>query len=214
MTHFKSNSRKQGTDMNTNTQNAPTRDLFPEHLQMEDSPAEPGLYFFTICMGQGAPRLGRISGGNMKPNATGRAVEAHWRNLSRIFRNVRLETFALMPDHVHGIIAIEDGAPHGLAAILRTFKSVSAREINKRRQTPGHAMWQWGHEEHALPDAAALEKMQDHILAAPLRWQSDRKNSLRLRLRRKSGRIVGRLLNRPLPTPGFPQKIHAALRRT
>jgi putative transposase len=214
MIPFKSNSRKQGTDMKTNTQNAPTRDLFPEHIKIEDGPAEPGLYFFTICLGPGAPRLGKISGGNMKPNATGRAVEAHWRNLSRIFSNVRLETVALMPDHVHGIVAIEEGAPHGLAAILRTFKSVSAREINKRRQTPGHAMWQWGHEEHALPDAAALEKMQDHILAAPVRWQSGRKSSLRLRLRRKSGRIIGRLLNRPLPTPAFPQKIHAALRRT
>jgi putative transposase len=211
MTHFKPIHEKGKNDMKTNTQNAPMRDMFPEHLQI---PAEPGLYFFTICMGQGSPRLGKISGGSMKPNATGRAVEAHWQNLSRIFDNVRLETFALMPDHVHGIIAIEDGAPHGLAAILRTFKSVSARDINKRRQTPGHAMWQWGHEEHALHDAAALEKMQDHILAAPVRWQLDRKNTLRLKLRRRSGRIIRRILNRPLPAPAFPQKIHAALRRT
>ena len=197
--------------MKTNT---PTKELFPELLQPEDSVSAPGLYFFTICMGQGAPVLGKISGGSMKPNAIGRAVEAHWQNLPQIFGNIRLEKFALMPDHIHGIVAIEEGAPHGLAAVLRTFKSVSTREINKRRQTPGRPLWQWGHEEHILNDDAALEKMQDHIISAPVRWQEGRKPSLALKIRRKAGLALGRTAGKLLHIPAFPHKIHAAIRRT
>lgn len=200
-----------GTVMKTNTS---TRDLFPEHLRPDDGPAVPGLYFFTICTGSGAPLLGKIASGAMKPNATGRAIEVHWRNLPRIFGNIRLETFALMPDHVHGIIAIEEGAQHGLAAVLRTFKSVSAREINKLRQTPGHPLWRWDHEEHILQDAAALEKMRDYIVSSPARWHTARKNPLKLKFRRKSGRILGRTAGKLLHIPVFPHKIHAAIRRT
>ena len=197
--------------MKTNTQ---TRDMFPEHLHTENGPSAPGLYFFTICMDPGAPHLGKISGGAMKPNSTGRTIEAHWQSLTRIFGNVRLEMFALMPDHIHGIIAIEEGAQHGLAAILRTFKSVSARDINKRRQTPGHPMWQWGHEEHILHDAAALEKMREYIVSSPTRWYSDRKSPLTQKFRRTCGRILGRNAGKLLHIPAFPHKIHASIRRT
>ena len=176
--------------------------------------AAPGLYFFTICVAAGAPVLGKMSGGALKPNATGRAIEAHWRNLPRIFNGIRLETFALMPDHIHGIIAIEEGSQHSLAAVLRTFKSVSAREINKRRQTPGHPLWQWGHEEHALRDSAALEKMQDFISTAPMRWQAGRKDPLTRQLRRRSEQALSRIAGKLPRIPALPHKTHAVIRRT
>lgn len=202
----------------------PTKDLFPEHRQTNDGALAPGVYFFAICMDRDAPVLGKITGGVMKPNAIGRAVESHWRNMPRIFGNIRLETFALMPDHIHGIVAIEDathedathkdGPQNSLAAVLRTFKSVSAREINKRRQTPGHPLWQWGHEEYRLQDAAALEKMRDYIVSSPVRWQAGRKKPLTLKFRRKSGQILGRIAGKLLHVPAFPHKIHASLRRT
>ncbi len=210
-THITPIHEKRENDMNTHT---PAVHQVSEHLQADAAPLEPGLYFFTICMDAGGPRLGKIAGGTLKPNAIGRAVEAHWQNLPRIFAHVRLRTFALMPDHVHGIIAVEQGAQHGLAAILQTFKSVSAREINKRRQTPGHPVWQWGHEEHILHDAAALEKMQDYIASSPIRWHSEHKSPLKPGVFRKNGRILGRIMRRPLPIPAFPHKTHAAIRRT
>lgn len=194
--------------------NAPTRDLFPELLEPEDDVSVPGLYFFTICMDPGAPALAKISGDTVKPNAIGRAVEAHWQSLPRIFGTVRLEAFTLMPDHIHGIIAIEDGSQHSLVAVLRTFKSVSARAINKRRQTPGHPLWQWGHEEHVLRDVAALEKMRNFITVAPMHWQADRKDPLTRKFRRRSGQTLSRIAGKMPRVPAFPHKIHAALRRT
>lgn len=137
--------------------------------------SEAGLYFFTIYTHRQETRLGRITRRGMRPNALGRTAEAHWHNLSRIFPNIRLDAFTLMPDRIHGIIEIEEGAPHGIATILRTYKSFSAREINKMQQTPGNMIWQQAHDECGLHDTAALEETQALLTAAPARRQDDRR---------------------------------------
>lgn len=155
-----------------------------------EAETEAGLYFFTIYTHRQERRLGRVSRRGTRPSALGRTVEAHWHNLSRIFPDIRLDAFTLMPDRIHGIIEIEEGAPHGIAAILRTFKSFSAREINKLQQTPGNMIWQQAHDERILHDAADLEKMQTHIMSAPARWRDGRRQRLNPVSRRRSGAFL------------------------
>jgi putative transposase len=142
------------------------------------SESEAGLYYFTIYTHRQKTRLGRITRRGIKPNALGRTAETHWQNLSRVFPNIRLDTFTLMPDRIHGIIEIEEGSPHGIAAILRTFKSFSAREINKMQQTPGNMIWQQAHDERILHEGNALEETQALITGAPARWRTDRQHRL------------------------------------
>jgi putative transposase len=142
------------------------------------SESEAGLYYFTIYTHRQKTRLGRITRRGIKPNALGRTAETHWQNLSRVFPNIRLDTFTLMPDRIHGIIEIEEGSPHGIAAILRTFKSFSAREINKMQQTPGNMIWQQAHDERVLHEGNALEETQALITGAPARWRTDRQHRL------------------------------------
>lgn len=149
--------------------------------------SEAGLYYFTIYTQRQETRLGRITRQGMKPNALGRTVEAHWHNLSRIFPDIRLDTFTLMPDRIHGIIEIEEGSPHGIAVILRTFKSFSAREINKIRQTPGDMIWQQAHDERILHEGDTLEETQAQITGAPARWRNDRRQRLNPVSRQKVG---------------------------
>ena len=140
--------------------------------------SEAGLYFFTIYTYRQETRLGKITRRGVKLNALGRTAEAHWHNLARVFPNIRLDAFTLMPDRIHGIIEIEGGSPHGIAAILRTFKSFSAREINKMQQTPGNMIWQQTHDARILHEGTFLKEAQVHITAAPARWQNDRQRCL------------------------------------
>lgn len=156
--------------------NSPAPLASPESESGHES--EAGLYFFTIYTHRQETRLGRITRRGMKPNALGRTAEAHWHNLSRVFPNIRLDAFTLMPDRIHGIIEIEEDAPHGIAAILRTFKSFSAREINKVQQTPGNMIWQQAHDERVLHEEAALEETQAYITTGPARWRADRQRRL------------------------------------
>lgn len=163
----------------TPTSPAPETESGPE--------SEAGLYFFTIYTHRPETRLGRITRRGMKPNALGRTAEAHWHNLSRVFPNIRLDTFTLMPDRLHGIIEIEEGSAHGIAAILRTFKSFSAREINKMQQTPGDMIWQQAHDERVLHERDTLKETQTLITGAPIRWRNDRRQRLNPVSRQKTG---------------------------
>jgi REP element-mobilizing transposase RayT len=146
--------------------------------QGEKSGFEAGLYFFTIYTSGQKTRLGRISRRGMKPNTFGRMAEAHWHNLSRVFPDIRLDTFALMPDRIHGIIEIAEGSPHRIAAILRTFKSFSTREINKNQQTPGNIIWQQKHDERVLHERDSLAETQAQITGAHARWWTDHQHRL------------------------------------
>ena len=172
--------------------NSPARPASPKPEAGPES--ESGLYFFTIYTHRQETRLGRITRRGMKPNALGRTAEAHWHNLSRIFPNIRLDAFTLMPDRIHGVIEIEEGAPHGIAVILRTFKSFSAREINKAQQTPGNMIWQQAHDERVLHDGGALEEIQAQIACAPTRWREDRRQRLNPVSRQKAGYSLNALL--------------------
>lgn len=167
----------------------------PAPLASPELDSEAGLYFFTLYTHRQETRLGRITRRGMKPNALGRTAEAHWQNLSRVFPGIRLDTFALMPDRIHGIIEIEEGSPHGIAAILRTFKSFSAREINKMRQTPGDMIWQQSHDERVLHTGSALAETQAYITSASARWRNDRRQRLNPISRQKTGASLNWLVS-------------------
>jgi REP element-mobilizing transposase RayT len=103
----------------------------------------------------------------MKPNTPSAEWQKHIGITCRVsFPNIRLDAFTLMPDRIHGIIEIEEGSPHGIAAILRTFKSFSTREINKNQQTPGNIIWQQKHDERVLHERESLEETQAQITSA------------------------------------------------
>ena len=146
----------------------------PDHAPALPTESEAGLYFFTIHTHRHQTHLGKMTRRGMKPNALGRIVEAHWHNLPRIFPHIRLDIFAVMPDHIHGIIQIEDGAQQGLETILRTFKSFSAREINKSQHSPGDLIWRQPHDERVLHSEAVLEETRAYILNSSARRQADR----------------------------------------
>ena len=123
----------------------------------------------TLSTNRQAPLFGRVFAGRMKPNALGRAARDHWQDLPRLFDGIALDRFVLTPSRLHGLIALEAGAPQSLAVILRTFKSFSTREINKLRRERGQAVWQQGHDIHTAPTDAALDRIRDRILVGPSR---------------------------------------------
>jgi hypothetical protein len=77
--------------------------------------AQPGAYFVTICTADRQPILGEIVNGAMRLSAAGRIVEQEWRRLVRHFRNIRLDAYVIMPNHLHGIIVINESVEARLA---------------------------------------------------------------------------------------------------
>ena len=72
--------------------------------------ASAGAYFVTICAQDRACVFGDVVDGEMRANACGRIVLDVWAGLASRYANVELDAFVVMPNHVHGIIVLEDVA--------------------------------------------------------------------------------------------------------
>jgi len=103
-------------------------------------------------------------------NNVGRLIETAWLDLPHHHAGVAIDAFIVMPDHVHGILAIYDDenfagtagcAPtdsdngtfgntrkHTLPVIVRSFKSATARQI--RAVTGCDHVWQRGYFDHII----------------------------------------------------------------
>ena len=112
-----------------------------------------------------------------------------WHRLFEHYPELKLDAFVAMPNHVHGIIVLVEPtraglkpAPtfvygrHGLAEIVRAFKTFSSRGINQLRGTPGRRVWQRGYYEHVIRNEADLHEIRQYIVNNPLKWDLDEEN--------------------------------------
>jgi len=107
----------------------------------------PGYYFVTSNIWDRREILGTIHDGIMQLSPCGDIVLACWTDLPNHYRNIRLDEFVVMPNHIHGLIQLTDpidvtaDAPvreglrpsptiHPVTEHLRALKSFSARAIN------------------------------------------------------------------------------------
>ena len=67
----------------------------------------PGWYYVTICTFNRINLFGKIADGKMVLNEDGKIVEEEWLQTKEIRKNVDLDYYIIMPNHLHGIIIIE-----------------------------------------------------------------------------------------------------------
>ncbi|MBI4092907.1 MAG: transposase, partial [Candidatus Kerfeldbacteria bacterium] len=67
----------------------------------------PGYYFVTICTKNRQNVFGFVAYERMHLNVFGRAIRQCWFDLPKHYSCI-LDSFVVMPDHIHGIIVIPD----------------------------------------------------------------------------------------------------------
>lgn len=70
--------------------------------------AQNGLYFITICCFNMECKFGEILNGEMILNVYGIITYYGWLNLAERFSNFQLDVFQIMPNHMHGILVLND----------------------------------------------------------------------------------------------------------
>lgn len=137
--------------------------------------ASDGVYFVTICTAQGAPPLSTITDGGVQYSVVGAIVAGSWQDLPSRFAAAELDAYVIMPDHVHGVIALRHRAGSqdrpSLSSVMRAFKSLSAVSANRVCQTPGRRFWQPKFYDHIVSDETDLERIREYIEANPARWE-------------------------------------------
>lgn len=68
--------------------------------------SQSGLYFITICCQDMICRLGKIVNGEMVLNELGSIAYNEWLKLPERFPNFELDLIQIMPNHIHGIVAL------------------------------------------------------------------------------------------------------------
>ncbi len=65
-------------------------------------------YFVTICTRDKKWSFGRVEQDKMKLSKIGEIAKTCWEEIPKHFDNVKLRSFVIMPNHVHGIIDIDN----------------------------------------------------------------------------------------------------------
>jgi REP element-mobilizing transposase RayT len=171
--------------------------------------AQPGAYFITIVVWHRECLFGEVVNGEMKLNRFGLVSQQQWEKLPKRFPNIELGAFAIMPNHMHGIIVItygrgtaenlnEDGrepsrrAPTheefqkpvkgSIPTIVRSYKAAVSYRINLMRGTQDVPVWQKNYYEHIIRNEKDLQNKTDYIEANPMLWDQDEENPLNVKL--------------------------------
>ena len=128
----------------------------------------------------------------MHLSETGTIVESEWDSLPDRFPSANLDSFMIMPNHIHAIVVINDlrsrksvrnrvtmnkgvmnHAPT-LGAKVRSLKAVTTRKI--RSANLAEHVWQRNYYEHVIRNERALSTIRAYIEYNPLLWPWDSHN--------------------------------------
>jgi putative transposase len=147
--------------------------------------------------------LGEIADGRMQLNGIGKIVEKCWKDIPLHYMNVKLDEFVLMPNHLHGILTINEPIEHiqtnikninvgvqyfeplqnkyqhiipkSLGSIIRSFKAAATRECQKIAFY--HFRWQRNYFDRIIRSENELNFIRDYIHNNVLQWTIKKHNS-------------------------------------
>lgn len=150
--------------------------------------SQKGAYFVTICVQNRECLFGDIIDGKMVLNKYGEIAKNEWLKTAEIRENIHLDTFVVMPNHIHGIVVINGrgtarraptyeqfGKPTigSIPTIVRSFKSACTNGINKYRKIPGATVWQRNYYEHIIRGEKDYNRIYEYMQNNPLKWELD-----------------------------------------
>lgn len=70
-----------------------------------------GIYFVTICVKNRNCLFGKFENGKIQLNDTGRMIDMWWNKMFEKYNEIQMDKYAVMPNHMHGIIHIVGAIP-------------------------------------------------------------------------------------------------------
>jgi putative transposase len=161
-----------------------------------------GYYFVTICTKNREEWFGVIESRTIRLNRFGEMARDFWFEIPAHFKEVKTDEFSVMPNHLHGILVIEErmvgnarvgnaymrshrrnAYMHSLQGrmkmllprIVQQYKAVVTREINSL-QKGFYFEWQKSFYDHVIRSERSLENIREYIQNNPLKWDLDREN--------------------------------------
>ena len=146
----------------------------------------PGGYFVTICTHLKKPYFSKITNGKLRLSSIGKIVAEEWEKTGRLRKNVKLDEYILMPNHLHGIVILQEVVeaprwgvykersikPDALGSIIGQFKSACTRRI--RSSDDMDFAWQSSYYDHIIRDENDLFRIRKYVRENPSKWALDK----------------------------------------
>ncbi|MEW5798442.1 MAG: transposase [Bacteroidota bacterium] len=149
--------------------------------------ASTGLYFVTICAKNRVHYFGKIVHGKMELSSIGMIADEYWKLIPKKAPFAQLDSYIVMPNHVHGIIAINNPnersflekkelkiKAHSVSTIIKGYKAavtMKCRETDKSTQ-----IWQSRFYDRIIRNEKELHAIRMYIVNNPLHWEMDKNN--------------------------------------
>ena len=153
--------------------------------------SQAGAYFITLCTQKRECLFGEMSDDVVRMSDAGRMVQDVWQALPEHYSCVELDSFVVMPNHIHGIVVLndigarfiapnnDDGAMNRaptIGEIIRAFKARCTHGINRLHGVQGASIWQRNYYEHVIRNESSLQEIREYIANNPAQWAMDREN--------------------------------------
>jgi len=162
--------------------------------------ASEGAYFITICTKDRRHYFGAVKNGKMVLSNAGVIANLMWHEIKNHGKNVELGGFIVMPNHVHGILILNDisnldpgqeilETGHALSlkspgqqrfqnqgkntvsSIIGSYKSAVTKYCNRLGFEFG---WQTRFYDHIIRDGRAFENISNYIINNQEKWDIDK----------------------------------------
>jgi putative transposase len=154
------------------------------------------MYFATICSSERRCIFGRVHANNVVLTPLGEIIRNCWTEIPHHFPNIKIETYVVMPNHIHGILTIQTKLPNdnqqvkstvsmeafgkprqgSLPTIIRSFKSAVSKRARESGSVSSEPIWQKGYYEHVIRNTKEYVEITNYILQNPARWADDEDN--------------------------------------
>ena len=138
-----------------------------------------GCYFVTVCVKDKKHLLGKVVVGRdtlIPPTVylseIGKVADKYIRNINSVYRNVSVENYVIMPNHIHILLLLyETPSDNGgirasrptLFTIIRSFKTMVTKEI-------GYSIWQDSYFDRIIENENGYLDAWRYIDENPLKW--------------------------------------------
>jgi REP element-mobilizing transposase RayT len=147
--------------------------------------SQAGYYYITICTMNRRDILGHVVGGDANSSQSelftppsvqlsdnGYIVKKYIEGISLSHRYVDVDKYVIMPNHIHMIIVLKDGAmwssppTNKIPSIMRSFKTMITKEI-------GVSLFQESYYDHIIRDENDYLTKWNYIDTNPAKWAED-----------------------------------------
>jgi putative transposase len=172
-------------------------------------------YFVTICAFQMRCLFGRVENNVVVLNVIGRINDECWREIPMHFPRLAVDPFVVMPNHLHGILTIQDGhgdavplrderfqkpVPGSIPTVLRSYKAVVTYRVRHELRRADLHVWQSNYFERVIRSGKEFEASSRYIVENPRTWRVDKANPLHQAGAAQETRRPGRGTASPCPS--------------